>query len=442
MQRECRDSREQTSVENLQKLDGTYYYCYPWHEKSKCHANNIQAEVAKRGLEEAEYNTDLIIQNLMSGARSAQELAGALDLKASDVLLYLAYAGCEWDYNLQLWRLPKAEKEIESDRKVSKLKEEVKSYKLKYVAAQNRIEELEAQVDNLDLFPASIERQPIHIEANNPDQEATALLMASDWHPGKLILKESVNGLNEFNPEIAEQRINNYFSNSYKLINSMRVGVNIPHVVLWLGGDLLENYLREENILTNSMSPTEEILFVQSLVCSGIDLLLNDDKTKSITVVCSEGNHDRQTLQRKTPVGGRQETSLGTMLYKSIARDYRNNNKITFQIANSYFNFLKVYDKNLCFHHGDNVKFGGGIGGIAVPIGKYLAKANQAIRSDMHVIGHFHQRTSLPGCLINGSLCGYDDYAMSLACGYERPQQTFQLIDSHYGFTVNAPIML
>ncbi len=441
--KECRDSREQIAVEKLQKLDGTYYYTYPWHIKSKCHPQNIQAEVGKRGLEEADHNSELILNNLMRGAASAQALAGVLDLKPSEVLLYLAYAGAEWDADLQLWRLPKADQELESDRKFSKAKEELKAIKVKYVAAQSRISELESQVESLNGFPATIKRSPIEIiEETDSDQEATALLMASDWHPGKEIKSESVNGLNELNPEIAEQRINSFFSNSQKLIQSLRSGVAIPNVVLWLGGDMIENHLREENVLTNTMTPTEEILFVQAKICAGLDLLLNDAQTKQITVVCSAGNHGRQTMQRKTPVGGRTETSLEQMLYKSIAREYRNTDKIKFQITESYFNFLKVYDKTLCFHHGDNVKFGGGIGGIAVPIGKYLAKANLSIRSDKHIIGHFHQRTSLPGCLINGSLCGYDDYAMSLACSYERPMQTLQLIDNKYGFTVNAPIFV
>ena len=42
----------------------------------------------------------------------------------------------------------------------------------------------------------------------------------------------------------------------------------------------------------------------------------------------------------------------------------------------------------------------------------------------------------------NGSLIGYNAYAMSIKADYEKPSQTFFLIHPRYGKTIVAPIEL
>jgi len=84
----------------------------------------------------------------------------------------------------------------------------------------------------------------------------------------------------------------------------------------------------------------------------------------------------------------------------------------------------------------------GGIGGVMVPLMRWLSKINDVIDADMRGIGHWHSYISLPKCLVNGSMIGYAPYALGKAFAPEEPKMQLQLQDKKLGFTVNIPILL
>jgi len=56
------------------------------------------------------------------------------------------------------------------------------------------------------------------------------------------------------------------------------------------------------------------------------------------------------------------------------------------------------------------------------------------------LMGHFHQYSTLPGIIVNGSLKGFDEYAYVSNFGYELPQQAFWLTTPSYGPAFHVPI--
>jgi DNA repair exonuclease SbcCD nuclease subunit len=88
--------------------------------------------------------------------------------------------------------------------------------------------------------------------------------------------------------------------------------------------------------------------------------------------------------------------------------------------------------------HGDQFRGGSGISGIQTPLalGAFRkSKRQQAIDDpfDTMLLGHFHQYMTLPGMIVNGSLKGYDEYAMISNFGFEVPQQAFWLTTPERG---------
>jgi transposase len=73
--------------------------------------------------------------------------------------------------------------------------------------------------------------------------EAIPVLALSDIHWGETVKPEDVAGLNEYNPEIAEARLARYFRNALLLLNKERGAATIHQVLLWLGGDLIDNMI-------------------------------------------------------------------------------------------------------------------------------------------------------------------------------------------------------
>jgi hypothetical protein len=90
--------------------------------------------------------------------------------------------------------------------------------------------------------------------------------------------------------------------------------------------------------------------------------------------------------------------------------------------------------------HGDDVKFGGGIGGITIPIRKKLAAWDKAQRADLTVMGHFHQFMDGGDFLVNGSLIGVTPYSMQF--GFEEPIQSYFLIHSKFGIVGQRPLFV
>jgi hypothetical protein len=270
--------------------------------------------------------------------------------------------------------------------------------------------------------------------------EATAIALLSDIHAEERVDKQTVNGLNEFNPDICKKRVINYFVNLRKLIDKERQDVEISKLVLALLGDNIHGFIHTEYMQTNYLTPQEASLFVYEILQNGINYLLEDEKLKEIIVVCKVGNHSRTTLKPYTNEEGKMSYEWG--VYKHLNLRYENESRIKFIIDDSYFTYLNIYEKKIRFHHGHNVKYNGGIGGLTIPLIKYIFRINQQINADLDCIGHFHTRFSLPNVLINGSVVGFDSYALKIGARPENPMQTFQLIDSKRGFTVNTPILV
>jgi hypothetical protein len=64
------------------------------------------------------------------------------------------------------------------------------------------------------------------------------------------------------------------------------------------------------------------------------------------------------------------------------------------------------------------------------------------IKKAYYTFVHHYHALSYPtvNSTINGSIVGYAPYAMSLGCSYERPMQSFQIIDKERGMTIRTPI--
>ncbi|HPC34254.1 MAG TPA: hypothetical protein PLP73_01205 [Candidatus Absconditabacterales bacterium] len=267
--------------------------------------------------------------------------------------------------------------------------------------------------------------------------ESIANIVLSDWHIEEPIDPNTINGINEYNTEIAKQRATAVFQNGLELIDMLAKDENIKNVNFALLGDFISGYIHPELLESNEMSPTEAILFAKDLITSGIDLFLNESDY-DISVVTAFGNHGRTTDKKRISTGWK--NSYEWMLYVLVAQQYLGNDRIKFKIEKGYHNFQQQFDKVLRHHHGDGIKYRGGVGGITIPLNKAIAQWNKVKHADYDVIGHRHQRQNLNNAVINGSLNGYNAYAESIKAEYQEPQQALFLINSEFGKTITAPI--
>lgn len=267
--------------------------------------------------------------------------------------------------------------------------------------------------------------------------EATVVAVASDWHIEERVDRESVNGLNAYDLGISERRAEQFFRTLLKLSKIEGQHTKVKHVVLALLGDFISGNIHDEIVETTALRPVEASIRAQEYIVSGIDYLLKNSDF-DITVVCHSGNHGRitKTVHFATENGN----SLEYMMYKSIASYFRHEKRARFIIPNAYHSYMDIYGHIVRFHHGHSIKYGGGIGGISIPVNKAIAQWNRSRTADIDVFGHFHQAYDGGNFIANGSMIGYNAYAMSIKAGYERPAQMVFCMHSKLGHYVTRRV--
>jgi len=336
------------------------------------------------------------------------------------------------------------DQEIVVDAKLKRLAQEKRETEKKYQALLKVLEKKEHQLTEYEAFGSLVDddlgADPIKVIVKTKKSESTAILPLSDIHYEELVDPATINNLNKHNPQISTERFNKYFENAVRLIEMSRSNTEINTLVLWLGGDLINGYIHEEMVETNSMSPPDACIKVFSLIITGIDFLLEHSKAKEIIVPTSVGNHARTTEKRR--VATNVQNSYEWILYNFLAKHYENNDRVKFKLSRGYFNILDVYGYKIRFHHGENVRYHGGVGGLTIPLNKAVKAWNEAHKVDLDVLGHWHQLTFSKKFIVNGSMVGYNAYAESIKAEFERPQQAFFLMHPRYGKTIQTPIFV
>jgi len=295
-----------------------------------------------------------------------------------------------------------------------------------------RVEEADVRADLSEALKAGAKvPKPIRTRKAAPGKRvATPVFLCSDWHVEEVVKPETVGGVNAYNPEISAKRIDRLGDAMLWMIDHHRKSFEIREAVLWLGGDLLSGYIHEELRENNAMSPVQTLLFLQDQIANVFAKLLSVSGLESITVPCSYGNHGRTT--HKMQVATAAANSYEWLMYHQLRRTFEANSKVQFHVADGDFLRLKVHNTRLGFHHGHAAKFGGGVGGITIPLAKATAKWNTYGECDVWNVGHFHQLHDLPRLVVNGSLIGTSPYGMSVG-GFEAPAQASYLVDSKRG---------
>jgi len=115
------------------------------------------------------------------------------------------------------------------------------------------LEEKDEYIDTL-LWVKEEEYHKTAIQPNKDSKsEATAVVLASDWHLEEIVDPEVVNHINSYNPDIASERALNFFKNSLRLTDIMAKEINIQNLVMAFLGDMMSWYIHDELIEGNSM---------------------------------------------------------------------------------------------------------------------------------------------------------------------------------------------
>lgn len=265
-----------------------------------------------------------------------------------------------------------------------------------------------------------------------------AIALFSDAHIEETVLPESVLGKNEYNLSIAEQRIKNYFNNLALCL----VKDQVDELIFASLGDTISGYIHDELAQTNGLTPTEATIKAQSLIYSGLDFLCRNTKLNSIKFIGIVGNHSRTT--KKIQHSNGYKLSYEWIMYQNIKKMCEITQlPVEFNIPESELAITDMPDgKRFIFIHGYQIKSGGTgtVCGIYPALNRLAMKWDRTFNQDKIYLGHFHSCVSIPNAVVNGSIIGFNSFALSNGFPCEKPAQMYEVYDTERGLLLTRQI--
>jgi len=275
-------------------------------------------------------------------------------------------------------------------------------------------------------------------------RKAIVTLQLTDTHFDEVVRPEQVAYINAYNREIAEQRLRRWVERSIILARDYMAGINIEGCVLFGTGDILSGDIHAELKESNEDTLYASAVHWTEQLSSAIEALADEFGTLHIGAVV--GNHGRNS--RKPVYKQRAQSNIEWLMWRLLARQFSNDERITFQVSDSMDLTIRVYNTNYLLTHGDEFRGGSGISGARAPLalGQHRTTVRQMATSDpmdVMVVGHFHQyQPPSQGLVMGGSMKGYDEYAFGKRLRPEPAQQAFWITSPEHGPTISAPVLV
>jgi hypothetical protein len=332
-----------------------------------------------------------------------------------------------------------------TDRSEHRLRAEIRDLN---AAKKNLLDELESRERQIETFTALQSAKPIPIVAKRAvgegkRRQGTVVMLMSDLHVEEPVDPAKVNGLNEYNLDIAERCIDRCGEAFAYFCNDPRW--DIREGIIGLIGDTYSGYIHAELQETTFLSPVQAVVWLQDRLERCYRGILKNTKIAKLTVICKDGNHGR--LTQKIRAATRTENSLEWLLFKTLSSRFADEKRISFVIEDGLYTYMDAYDETFAFTHGDQFMYQGGVGGLLIPVRRGLNEIRKyktgLKRNVIFCMGHFHERMDVGDIVINGSAIGVTPWSFSKNFKPERRAQHIFLVDSARGKDApNAPVWL
>jgi hypothetical protein len=266
-------------------------------------------------------------------------------------------------------------------------------------------------------------------------------IVLSDLHIGHDHSYEETGGLSEYNLEIFLRRMKNLqfaVADMYQRHSAM---YKIPELHVFCLGDIVDGMNA-----AGKWSPVYISTDIFHQVMTGVRALSDSlwywaTIFEKVNFYGIRGNHGRVA-----PSGLEKDyCNWDIIIYEMMNAEFRNANRVTFDIPRAWFKVANVQDHNFLLCHGDDVR------GKGMPIQGLLETKNKmqaTLNERLHyaVCGHFHNAgevTSHTGrVLMNGSFVGSDVYSLKNNLPGTRAEQKLFGISSNNGITYSYNIDL
>lgn len=243
------------------------------------------------------------------------------------------------------------------------------------------------------------------------NKKQVGILQLGDWHYGL-----SVNNImNSYDTETAAKRLGVVISKTVKQIRKN----NLSTIYVFVQGDLVSGNIHDILRLQNQEDLMDQIIGVTELLGEALNNLASYCEVK---VVLVGGNHERVTPKKEDSLNKENYIKL----IEWFLREWLKGNERIDIIGHRDYEscYLKIFDFNIGVIHGDKDK----IDMLPKNMGDVYG-----VNFDFIFTAHVHHTnlSDISRCfvVVNGSLCGTDEYAKNRRL-FSYPTQNFGILDS------------
>lgn len=262
----------------------------------------------------------------------------------------------------------------------------------------------------------------------------THVLHLTDLHYGEVIDADEVDGFGEFNPEIAESRLQQLANSVINKTKAQRHGYNVPHLHIIGTGDYISGDIHYELQVTNAFPAPVQAVKCGYALGAMLEMFAPHFETVTVDLVTLD-NHGRMTRKPQASEGG--TNNWGYVVAQVAAQHAKGLPNVKVNIHAKPTALVVVGpERYLCFH-GHQIKgwagkpYYGFDRRVAMEAVKRMGVVEQAFTK--LVFGHFHTATNDKDWILGGSLSGTT--AFDHSCGrHSKPHQTSWFVNRHGEF--------
>lgn len=258
----------------------------------------------------------------------------------------------------------------------------------------------------------------------DPQAHHRQVVLLSDFHGGEVVDADAVNGLNSYDWDIMEDRVDEVVRSllSHKRRSPELTGLDVLFV-----GDMNSGSVHKELAETNEVNAAEGAVRMGYLQGQIVEQLV--PHYPDIRVAGVVGNHGRLDIK---PVAKNVWSNLDWISYKVTEQYLAAYETVTCNFPKSAALIHKVAGRTCYVWHGDGVRSTM----PGVPWGGVMRRVNsiqstRPERIDHFILGHFHQANVVQGGRIigNGALKGTDEWVQKSFGAGEPPTQLLLTFD-------------
>ena len=275
----------------------------------------------------------------------------------------------------------------------------------------------------------------------------SAVLMLSDLHADQEILGKRVQGLEEYNFDVACQRaerivdttVSHLFDNmkNYKFERLYIAGIGD-----YVSGEIHDStdHSKWHNALKNSMGVGELV----AMMITDLSRYFPE-----IVFVSVSGNHGRRSFKKDYRGAQDNWDYMVTMHAVTRLKKLIEEKRLTVVAPDSWMAGMDIYGWKFALGHGDDIKSWNSIPWYGIERKTRRMSAIGAVTGNTpnyYLMGHFHQAGSAQHTggeiILNGSWNATDEYALNSLGAYSDPYQWLLGVHPTYGVTWRMPIKL